>query len=165
MAGYECFRETYFNTIDETLISTPVYSQFRSFHDWRRLRWHEILQAEIRGSISWLGTSCQHNQHTPSITLTASCVRKNLCTSQQLFYYKFPIVLFRTHLIVLPVRILTHWGIGLFCFNFFASFRLILNVLCADCKMKINMNNYFTFLNKIIDNIQYDACYEIRYTN
>lgn len=33
---------------------------------------------------------------------------------------------------VLPVRILTHCGIGLFCFNFFASFRLMMNVLWAD---------------------------------
>jgi hypothetical protein len=74
-------------------------------------------------------------------------------------------VLLRTHLIVLPVRILTHCGIGLFCFNFFASFRLILNVLCADCNMNINMDKYFTRLSKIINNMQYDSWYEIRYIN
>lgn len=33
---------------------------------------------------------------------------------------------------VFPVLILTHWGMGLFCFSFFASLRLMMNVLCAD---------------------------------
>lgn len=34
--------------------------------------------------------------------------------------------------ILLPVRILIHWGIGRFCFSFLASFCLILNVLWDD---------------------------------
>jgi hypothetical protein len=147
MAGYECFRETYFYAIYETLISATMYSQFRSIHEY--------------GASNNMHALPTHNVYY----FPLSCVRQNFCTSQQLFYYTFPIMLFRTHLIVLPVLILTHWGIGLFCFNFFASFRLILNVLCADCKMKIQMKKYFTFVNKTIDNIQYDARYKIRYTN
>ena len=41
-----------------------------------------------------------------------------------------------THLIVLPVFILTHWGIGLFCFIFLANFVLILKLLCAAFKKR-----------------------------
>lgn len=39
------------------------------------------------------------------------------------------------YLILLPVRILIHWGIGRFCFSFFASLSLILKVLCDDISM------------------------------
>lgn len=37
-----------------------------------------------------------------------------------------------THLILLPVFILIHWGIGRFCFCFLARKRLILKVLWDD---------------------------------
>lgn len=74
-------------------------------------------------------------------------------------------MLSRTYLIVLPVRILTHWGIGLFCFNFLANFLLILNVLWADCKVITNMNKCFTFSYKIIHKILYDSYYTTRYLN
>lgn len=55
------------------------------------------------------------------------------------------------YLILLPVRILIHWGIGRFCFNFFANFCLILNVLWDDIfnpKTK-NLNISFQHLNDV----------------
>lgn len=38
------------------------------------------------------------------------------------------------YLIVLPVLIRIHWGMGRFCFIFLASFCLILNVFFDDCE-------------------------------
>jgi hypothetical protein len=51
--------------------------------------------------------------------------------------YNFSLVLrqwrlLALYLIVFPVLIRTHCGIGLFCLSFLASFRLIMNVLWAD---------------------------------
>jgi hypothetical protein len=75
--------------------------------------------------IIWIYTSQYFNALT-SVQPTCS-----------VYFYNFSFVLLQCrllalYLIVLPVRILTHWGIGPFCINLFASFLLILNVLCAD---------------------------------
>ena len=44
-----------------------------------------------------------------------------------------------THLMVLPVLILIHWGMGRFCFPFLASLALIRNVFKADILAEVKL--------------------------